>query len=1138
MLTLISNVQSGLRKKKFVREKNTHIQGAMLRKKNSDVSQNLGQGFKFNSYSTITNTIPSFPFSLALQGCFTAPPFSLGLRFYLFLERFGMKRGRESSSDDEAEAEARVQSLSVSNYHLVDDDDVPVSFAELPIQWSDSENSDANIGNVFLCGVTDNGLRKIFIQVTAWRFDLSNVRPEISLLSKGGSWIKLQKPRNSFQDKIRTILITLHFLHRAKNKQQMSAASVWQDLRKDKELSSYGSKPSQNDLLDHVPLIGEAAKRDAVLAKSKLLLMALEKPKSQKLLDKEFNDLPRPGLAVVGIDSDMIDECNEESEEKDDLDVCALCDNGGNVTCCDGVCMRSFHATEEAGRENNCVSLEICLTVSYGKNLQEIQSFYCKNCEYHQHQCFACGKLGSSDKVKGAEVIKCASVTCDYFYHPRCVAKLLPQVVKHVAEEVQRNIADGDPFTCPLHYCCVCKELENKMDPVLQFAVWRHCPKSYHRKCLPREIALYNKDDEYVIQRAWEGLLPNNRILIYCLNHELDHELGTPIRDHIKFPNMKATVQKINCTIKQKKPATKERVILKKKNVDLDNSSCKSTAKESKLTGKLSSDKVGSKKSNKMISGSNISRKKKSKETSKCSTENKRSISKKFEMPDCEQNPDQPTVGEELYALKNEDSERIEHDNQVDNMITKPLFVKPIRKLSTELPPLDADSEKSLLALFKEAGASITLESVLEKHTFASTHTHSFRNVVEKTITMEKLEGSIDAVRTALRKLDSGCSIQDVEAVCDPDVLKQIFKWKDMLKIYLAPILYGNCYTSYGRHFTDVEKLEGIVDKLHWYVQNGDTIVDFSCGANDFSILMKKKLEESGKKCSYRNYDLLPTKNDFSFERRDWMTVQPTELPTGSQLIMELNPPFGHKAELASKLDKKLSPYDLIWEDENFRSVTSFYLPGSVDVNDRQMDERNVRPPLLSLWSHPDWTTKHKLISKEHGHEDIERFNTHMLARDDDQEHEASTSKGHKRSLHYAQVNRERQQEQTKSPRKRKHIEENNTTQVGVVSPAKRQAVNEMPHHSQPNPIKSVEVADAVSARHLGNHSVNTPAIGRCELNHVKTSSLGSQPRKFSKSGTLGHTVLQPGYGAGLHGFAPGPNYVYASQNSCGWLDE
>lgn len=36
----------------------------------------------------------------------------------------------------------------------------------------------------------------------------------------------------------------------------------------------------------------------------------------------------------------------------------------------------------------------------------------------------------------------------------------------------------------------------------------------------------------------------------------------------------------------------------------------------------------------------------------------------------------------------------------------------------------------------------------------------------------------IQAVRTALRMLDDGHSIRDAEAVCGPDVLNQIFKWK------------------------------------------------------------------------------------------------------------------------------------------------------------------------------------------------------------------------------------------------------------------------------------------------------------------------------------------------------------------------
>ncbi|TKY57355.1 ENHANCED DOWNY MILDEW 2 isoform X2 [Spatholobus suberectus] len=50
------------------------------------------------------------------------------------------------------------------------------------------------------------------------------------------------------------------------------------------------------------------------------------------------------------------------------------------------------------------------------------------------------------------KVIKFASATSDRFFHPHCNAKLLSRVVKHVAEEPERYIADGDPFTCLDHY--------------------------------------------------------------------------------------------------------------------------------------------------------------------------------------------------------------------------------------------------------------------------------------------------------------------------------------------------------------------------------------------------------------------------------------------------------------------------------------------------------------------------------------------------------------------------------------------------------------------------------------------------------------------------------------------------------------
>jgi hypothetical protein len=48
--------------------------------------------------------------------------------------------------------------------------------------------------------------------------------------------------------------------------------------------------------------------------------------------------------------------------------------------------------------------------------------------------------------------------------------------------------------------------------------------------------------------------------------------------------------------------------------------------------------------------------------------------------------------------------------------------------------------------------------------------------------------------------------------------------------------------------------------------------------------------------------------------------------------------------------------------------LQSFYLPGSLDVTDKLIDQWNVSPPPLYLWSRPDWTQKHRKIAEEHGH--------------------------------------------------------------------------------------------------------------------------------------------------------------------------
>nr|XP_011461090.1 PREDICTED: protein ENHANCED DOWNY MILDEW 2-like isoform X2 [Fragaria vesca subsp. vesca] len=889
------------------------------------------------------------------------------------------------SSDDEAEAVP----VSVSNYHFLDGEDEPISFHVLPIQWSDGgerQEEKKKAAVLFLKGSAD--LEKIYKPVVAWRFDLSNVKPEIAVLSKEGDWIVLQKPRKSYEGIIRTVLITVQCLSYAKRNPEASGKAVWDYLCK---AFSYEDRPSKSDLVDQRSLISEALKRDDALAKSKFMVDFLkEKP---TLSDEDIQATTKPGFIVDDAEDYMIDVEDESNDDDDDNlfdSVCAFCDNGGQLLCCEGRCLRSFHPTVEDGEDSICESLGFTR-----EEVNAMPSFFCKNCQYKQHQCFACGKLGSSDKSLGAEVFPCVSATCGQFYHPRCVAKLIYQDNGVSAEELEKKISQGESFTCPIHKCFLCKQGENKKDSEMRFAVCRRCPKSYHRKCLPSNIRFEKteedkeeeiEDEEETETRAWEGLLPN-RILIYCTEHEIDEEIGTPIRNHVKFPDddgKKNTIVKKKATfeVKKRRLTSESHVVsdsslLKKRKLSSEGLHRERTAPTLSKQKTNSGEKLGGNRfTEKVPSGLNVSRK----------VMVNRTLKK--EVPTSVEKNN--SLGNRLFKyVKEHGSVKFGKKDEPDDAelnSEKIAYFDPTTKTLSAAASLDPARERRLYALMKDAASSITLEEVIEKHKVPSTHKSSNRYAVERNITQGKVEGSVEAIRTALKKLQEGCSIEDAEAVCAPEILSQIYKWKNKLKVYLAPFLHGMRYTSFGRHFTKVEKLEQIADMLHWYVQSGDTIVDFCCGSNDFSIAMKKKLEEMGKKCYFKNYDIIHPKNDFCFEKRDWMTVQKHELPDRNKLIMGLNPPFGVKAALANQFiskalefnpkllilivppETKRLPYDLIWEDERFLSGKSFYLPGSVDENDKQMDQWNVTAPPLYLWSHPDWSEAHRAIARKASH--------------------------------------------------------------------------------------------------------------------------------------------------------------------------
>ncbi|KAH9745110.1 protein ENHANCED DOWNY MILDEW 2 [Citrus sinensis] len=698
--------------------------------------------------------------------------------------------------------------LYVSDYEFLDQNEESISFSVLPLQWDGCDIVGSSEMQVFLHGNIGDGPWNFNEQVIAWKFELSYAQPEIWVLSKQNNWIMLQSPKKSFKNIVRTILITVHWLYCVKQNPEASRKYIREQMLK--VFCSYEVEPSENDLLDHMPIIREAAEKDKDLANSKDV-RTTEKPKV------------------------IVDWNEDEDSEKVDKDenyfaVCAICDDGGDVTFCDGRCLRSFHATITAGKNALCQSL--------GYTQAQID----------EHQCFACGMLGSSDKSSSQE------------------------------QSEDMNVED------------------------LQLAICRRCPKAYHRKCLPRE-------------------------------HKIISELKTPARDHLKFPGVEGKRKKEDLGLL----LTEEKDVASKRNIVSESFVAdKTVVKKLKLAEVYSGADVG-------MSNSEIKKRWPRQDVHSLKKPNITDTGRKSLKDIADKSKPSPRKDSTLLKSRSfvvKPGHRNIDGSKMKNSISDR---RRMKKVNISQPSVDAEMEKELLALIKDSTSSFNEEEFMKSHIVPITHAHHSKHLLEKSITLGLVEGSVKAVRAALEMLDGGCDIEDAKAVCPPEILCQIFQWKRKLDVYLAPFLHGMRYTSFGRHFTKVEKLK---------------------------------------------------ENDFSFEKRDWMTVRPEELPDGSQLIMGLNPPFGVKASLANKfisqalkfkpklivlivpqetrrLDQKAS-YNLIWEDNEVLSGKSFYLPGSLDVHDNQLEQWNCKPPPLYLWSRADWTASHKKIALGRGHITVE----------------------------------------------------------------------------------------------------------------------------------------------------------------------
>lgn len=79
--------------------------------------------------------------------------------------------------------------------------------------------------------------------------------------------------------------------------------------------------------------------------------------------------------------------------------ICAVCMGGGDLICCDGRCLRSFHP--------KCIGLQV-------EDIPEDSPFVCSDCFRGVQRCFCCKEFGLEKKL-----VKCSVDYCGKFYHAK-----------------------------------------------------------------------------------------------------------------------------------------------------------------------------------------------------------------------------------------------------------------------------------------------------------------------------------------------------------------------------------------------------------------------------------------------------------------------------------------------------------------------------------------------------------------------------------------------------------------------------------------------------------------------------------------------------------------------------------------------
>ncbi|XP_052166286.1 protein ENHANCED DOWNY MILDEW 2-like [Oryza glaberrima] len=402
----------------------------------------------------------------------------------------------------------------VDQYACKDSHEDLVCFSILPFWFDEEHRLPGSEKGVYIRGIDCEGRQPVYKRIEAWRVELDCEKPMISVLSSEGNWIRLLNPHPGYAEDIaRSVLITIqmiHFVrkHPAKDERTLSK-HLCEVFRK-----FFTKPPEVDDLRKSYSLIKYFMKMDQTLVKSKILRRPLED--TWIIIETELRKAsPNESFIVSNESSTNCDDYTEDGSSGSSDDngdnytdgnasddgteaVCAICDQGGILLGCKGECKRSFHPKLEDGTKF------FCKTLGYtSREVEEIPIFICSNCQHKQHQCFKCGQLDSSHETN-PKVFQCCNASCGRFYHPKCVAGLLEP---DGACGLEKRIADGMTFTCPVHWCFECKQIEDRSQTQLWLAVCRRCVRSYHKKCLPRKFLLKRRMSQHVFGRFPKEIL-------------------------------------------------------------------------------------------------------------------------------------------------------------------------------------------------------------------------------------------------------------------------------------------------------------------------------------------------------------------------------------------------------------------------------------------------------------------------------------------------------------------------------------------------------------------------------------------------------------------------------------------------------